>query len=119
MEDLKTKAANLSSHVEEIVQTYYELGRLNLAQAGARAISRAIIFFIITGLLLCIILLAGIGLALFLGKLLNNPAAGYFTVALLYIVLLIIFFLLRRKIVFPIVRDIIVRKIYDKTDYDL
>lgn len=119
MEDFKTKATSLTGHVEEIVQTYYELGRVNLAEAGSKALSRAVIFFIIIGVFLCIMLLIGIGLSVFAGKLLNNTAAGYFIVALLYIVLLIVFFLLRKKIVFPIIRDFIVRKIYDKTDYQL
>ena len=119
MEDLKTKATTLSNHVEEIVDTWYQLARVNMAQTGSRALSRAIIFFILGGLFLCILILLGIGLALFAGKLMHNAAAGYFTVALLYIVLLIIVYLLRKKIVFPIIRDIIVRKIYDKTDYQL
>lgn len=118
MEDLKAKATTLTNHVEELVDTWYELARVNMAQAGSRALSRAIIFFIIGGLFLCILILLGIGLAL-TGKLLHNPAAGYFIVALLYIVLLIIVFVLRKKIVFPIIRDLIVRKIYDKTDYQL
>jgi hypothetical protein len=119
MENIKTKAADLTNHVEEIVQTYYDLARVNLAQAGARAISRAIIFFTLAGLFLCILLLLGIGLALLAGRLLHNPAAGYFSVALLYIVLLVVLYMLRRKIVFPVIRNIVVRKIYDKTDYQL
>jgi hypothetical protein len=119
MEDLKTKATTLTNHVEDLVETWYELARVNMAQAGSKALSRAVIFFIIGGIFLCILLLLGIGLALFTGKLLHNAAAGYFIVALLYILLLIIVFLLRKKIVFPIIRDFIVRKIYDKTDYQL
>jgi hypothetical protein len=119
MDNIKTKATDLSNHVEELAQTYYELARVNLTQVSSRALSRAIIFFIIAGLLLSILLLIGIGLSLWLGRILNNPATGYFIVAFLYIVLLIVFFLLRKKIVFPIIRDIVVRKIYDKTDYQL
>jgi len=119
MDNLKTKAADLSNHVEEIVQTYYNLARVNVAQIGARAISRAIIFFMLAGGFLCIFLLLGIGIALFVGKMLHNPAAGYFITALLYILILAILYLLRRKIVFPIIRNLVVRKIYDKTDYQL
>jgi ABC-type nickel/cobalt efflux system permease component RcnA len=119
MDNLNTNATNLANHVQDIAQTYYELARINVAQAGSKAISRAIIFFLLAGLVLCILLLVGIGLSLFLGKLLNNAATGYFIVASFYLVLVIAFYLLRKKIVFPFIRDLIVRKIYDKSDHQL
>jgi hypothetical protein len=116
MENLNTKAANLANHVQDIAQTYYELTRINVAQAGSKAVARAFLFFLLAGLMLCILLLTGIGLSLFLGKLLNDAAAGYFIVAGFYLVLVLFFYLLRKQIVFPFIRDFIVRKIYDKTD---
>jgi hypothetical protein len=119
MDDLNTKATSLANHVQDIAQTYYELARINVAQAGSKAISRAIIFFLLAGLVLCILLLAGIGLALLLGKILNNAAAGYFIVASFYLLLVIVLYLLRKKIIFPFIRNFIVRKIYDKSDYQL
>jgi thiol:disulfide interchange protein len=119
MDDLNTKATNLANHVQDIAQTYYELARINVAQAGSKALSRAIIFFLLAGLVLCILLLASIGLSLILGNLLNNAAAGYFIVASFYLVVVVLFYLLRKKIIFPFIRNFIVRKIYDKSDYQL
>jgi hypothetical protein len=116
MDNLNTKAANLASHVQEITQTYYDLARINIAQAGSKAVARAFLFFLIAGLLLCILLLAGIGLSLYLGKVLNDAAAGYFIVAGFYLLLAIVFYMLRKQIVFPFIRDFIVKKIYDKAD---
>jgi pilus assembly protein TadC len=116
MENLNTKAANLANHVQEIAQTYYDLARINVAQAGSKAVARAFLFFLIAGLILCILLLAGIGLSLCLGKLLHNAAVGYFIVAGFYLFLVIVFYLLRKQIVFPFIRNFIVRKIYDKAD---
>jgi hypothetical protein len=116
MENLNTKAANLANHVQEIAQTYYDLARINVAQAGSKAVARAFLFFLLAGLTLCILLLVGIGLSLFLGKLLKDAAMGYFIVAGFYLVLVLFFYLLRKQIVFPFIRDFIVRKIYDKTD---
>jgi hypothetical protein len=116
MDNFNTNASNLANHVQDLAQTYYELARINVAQAGSRAIARAMIFFIIAGLVLCVLLLAGIGLSLFLGNVLKNPAAGYFIVAFFYLILVVVSYLLRKKIVFPFIRDFIVRKIYDKTD---
>jgi hypothetical protein len=119
MEDLKTNAANLADHVQDLAQTYIDLARIHVAQAGSRAIARAMIFFMLAGLILCILLLAGIGLSLFLGNRLNNAATGYFIVAFIYLILVVLFYLLRKKIVFPFIRNFIVRKIYDKTDNEL
>jgi len=119
MENLHTNAANLADHVQDIAQTYYELASINVAQAGSKAIARAVVFFLLAGLVLCILLLVGIGLSLFLGALLNNAAAGYFIVAAFYLVLVVVFYLLRKTLFFPFIRDIIVRRIYDKTDNQL
>jgi hypothetical protein len=116
MENLNNKAANLVNHVQDIAQTYYDLARINVAQAGSKAVARAFLFFLLAGLILCILLLAGIGLSLYLGKLLQDAAAGYFIVAGFYLFLVIVFYLLRKQIVFPFIRDFIVRKIYDKAD---
>lgn len=116
MDNSNTKAANLASHVQEIAQTYYDLARINVAQAGSKAVARAFLFFLLAGLILCILLLVGIGLSLFLGKLLKDAAMGYFIVAGFYLLLVLFFYLLRKQIVFPFIRNFIVRKIYDKTD---
>lgn len=116
MDNINTKASNLVNHVQDIAQTYYDLARINVAQAGSKAISRAINFFLLAGLVLCVLLLAGIGLSMYLGILLKNAAAGYFLAASIYLVLVIALYLLRRNIVLPFIRNIIVRKIYDTTD---
>src|SRR5690349_16270063 len=116
MEELHTKTANLANHVQDIAQTYYDLARINVAQAGAKTLARAIIFFLLAGLVLCVLLLAGIGSALYLGKMLYNTAAGYFIVAGIYLFIVLLLYLLRKKVVFPFFRDFIVRRIYDKSD---
>ncbi|OQP46956.1 hypothetical protein A4H97_05395 [Niastella yeongjuensis] len=119
MEELHTKTANLANHVQDIAQTYYDLARINIAQAGAKTLARAIIFFLLAGLVLCVLLLAGIGLALYLGKLLYNTAAGYFIVAAVYLFFVLLLYLLRKKVVFPFFRDFIVKRIYDKSNNEL
>ena len=116
MDNLKTNASNLANHVQDIAQTYYDLARINVAQAGAKAVARATLFFIVVGLVLCILLLAGIGLSLVFGKLLQNAALGYFVTAFVYLVLVLFLYMLRKAIVFPFIRNFVVRKIYDKTD---
>ena len=119
MEELDTKTSNLANHVQDIAQTYYDLARINIAQAGAKTLARAIIFFLLAGLVLCVLLLAGIGGALYLGKLMYNTAAGYFIVAGIYLLIVLLLYLLRKSIVFPFFRNFIVRRIYDKTDNEL
>jgi ABC-type siderophore export system fused ATPase/permease subunit len=119
MDDLKTKTANLASHVEELVQTYYDLARINVAQGASKAVARTIIFLLLAWLLLCVLLLAGIGLSFYVGKLVHNTAAGFFIVAGIYLFVVVILFLLLKKMVFPFIRNAIVQRIYDKRDKDL
>jgi|GEM_PF-985606 len=119
MEELHTKTGRLANNVQDIAQTYYDLARINIAQAGAKALARAITFFLVAGLVLCVLLLAGIGFSLYLGKLLYNTAVGYFIVAAFYLFIVLLLYLLRKKIVFPFFRDFIVRRIYDKSDNEL
>ncbi|MFL5747914.1 MAG: hypothetical protein ACJ751_24780 [Niastella sp.] len=119
MDELHTKTGQLANHVQDIAQTYYDLARINIAQAGAKTLARAIVFFLVSGLAMCVLLLAGIGLSLYLGKLLYNTAAGYFIVAAFYLFIVMLLYLLRKKVVFPFFRDFIVRRIYDKSDNEL
>jgi hypothetical protein len=113
MEELKTKAEKLTTHVGDLLDTYYQLTVANLTQKAARTAGGAFIFIISCFIALCIMVFIGIGLSIWVGDLVNNAAAGYFIVAGFYLLLLAIFYGLRKKIFLPFIRNFIVRKIYD------
>ena len=113
MEELKAKTENLTNHLGDLLNTYYELTLTTVAQKGARAAAGGFTFIVICFFSLSALLFLGLGLAVWIGDLLENPAAGYFIVGGFYILLMIIFYLLRKKVVLPFVRNFIVRKMYE------
>jgi hypothetical protein len=111
MEELKAKTEQLTSDIGDLLDTYYKLTLIK-ATEKATSLSTGLFTVIVISLVsLSIFLFIGIGLSVWMGEVLNNTIAGYFVVALFYILLLVLFVKLRRKLVHPIIRDLIVRKI--------
>ena len=113
MKELKTKATELSDSITEYIQTYYKLSLLKATEkitgiATSLLSSMAVLFFGVF-----VLLFSGIALSLWLGKLLQNDALGYLLVAGLYLLIIIILVLLRKKIVFPMIRNLIINKLYE------
>jgi len=113
MEDLKNKAEALTDSVKEYVQTYYKLAVLNVTEKATSVVSAALAGFLIMFLGLFILLFSGLALAVWLGELLDNRALGYLIVALIFLLILIILFLLRRRIIFPGIKNAIIKKLYE------
>ena len=113
MEELKAKAEDLTDHLGELLNTYYELTMVTVSQKTARTAAGGFTFIVICAFSLCVLLFLGVGLAVWLGEVLNNAAAGYFIAAGFYILLMVIFWLLRKKVILPFIRNFIVRKMYE------
>jgi hypothetical protein len=112
MEELKTKVSDLAEHTGDLLDTWYRLAVIKATKKGAKIATAGITLFVISAFALCVFLFIGVGLALWLGTMMN-AALAYFIVAAFYLVLIIAFWMLRKKLVFPIVRDFLVSKIYD------
>lgn len=113
MEDLKNKAEALTDSVKEYVQTYYKLAVLNVTEKATSVASAALAGFLIMFLGLFILLFSGLALAVWLGELLDNRALGYLIVALIFLLILVVLFLLRRRIIFPGIKNAIIKKLYE------
>lgn len=112
MEELKTKVSDLYDHTGELLDTWYRLAVIKGTKKGAKIATAAITLFVVSAFGLCVFVFIGVGLAIWLGTMMNG-ALAYFIVAAFYLVLIATFWYLRKKLVFPIVRDFLVRKIYD------
>jgi hypothetical protein len=116
MEDLKTiksTAESLTDHVSDYIETYVKLAVVNATQkvTGVAAIS-------LTGILLAVfftfvLLFSGMGLGIWVGEALDDPKAGYFAVSGFYLLCGVVIYAFRKKIVFPLVRNAIIRKVYE------
>lgn len=113
MDDLKTKIEGLIHHLKDLADTYYKLSLLKVTQkatnitAGILAGITTLFLFVIT------LFFLGMGLAWWLGSLLNSMPAGFFIVAGFFIIIMVAIILLRRKIVFPLLKKAILKKLYE------
>jgi uncharacterized membrane protein YqjE len=112
MEELKTKVSDLAEHTGDLLDTWYRLAVIKATKKGTKIASAAITLLVIAFFALCVLLFIGVGLAVWLGTMMN-AALAYFIVAAFYLLLIACFWGLRKKLVFPLIRDFLVRKIYD------
>ena len=113
MEDFKSKVENLTDNIGQYVNTYYKLSVLNATDkaTGIAATSLATLSIFFLGIF--VLFFTGMALGIWLGDILENPVAGYLIVAGFYLLIIIILVLLRKRIVFPFIRNLIIRKIYE------
>jgi hypothetical protein len=116
MEDLKDKTASLANHVEDIANTFYKLTIVNITQKASRLSAGIIVLLGACLLGFFAILFTGLALAWWLGDIINNRAAGFLLAGALDIILLFVFIAMKKKVIFPYIRDLIIRKIYDDED---
>lgn len=112
-EGIKESASDLVDHVTDFLETYYQYIAINVAQKSVNLASGAINFVVLVFLSLLVISFIGFGVAWWLGDILNNRAAGFFIVAGFFLVIMILLVLMRKKLIFPFLRNIITRKIYE------
>ncbi len=113
MEELKTKAEELKDHVEAFSETFLKLTFTTITQKGINISSVLLNTFLVYVLAIFVLLFIAAGLAWWLGDILHNRAAGFFIVAGIFFLTTILVILLRKKIVYPFIRNSIVRKVYE------
>jgi hypothetical protein len=120
MEDIKEKAGglkektqNLTDHVSDLLESYYKLGILNVTEKGTEIASLTITLFVVSFLLLCALLFIGFGVAWWLGEKLNSMLSGFMIVACFFILVVAIIMALRKQLLFPLIRNIIIKKVYE------
>jgi hypothetical protein len=113
MEEFKLKAENLTKSVGDYFDTYYKLTVVKAADkaTGVAASSLAGLATFFLGIF--VLFFSGLALGVWLGQILENQVLGYLLVAVFYLILIILLIALRKKIVFPFIRNIIVRKFYE------
>jgi len=114
MEQLKANAQSLKTHVGEYVSTYLELTKAKVTQGASNAASAVTVLIGALFLGLFFVQFVFLGLASWIGALLNSPAAGYFIVAALFLLIIIILFALRKKYIAPLIRNAIIRIVYEQ-----
>lgn len=113
MEELKTKAGDLTDSITEYIQTYYKLTLLNAADKATNMAASTLASIAVFCLGFFVILFGGIALAIWLGTVVDSQALGFVLVAALFLLIILIIVALKKKIVFPAIRDLLISKLYE------
>ncbi|HYF30411.1 MAG TPA: hypothetical protein VD993_04780 [Chitinophagaceae bacterium] len=111
---LKTAFNNFKQSTQDIVDTYYKLGIATATKKGADAAAASVTGILLAFLGMLAFLFAFIGLAFWVGTLVNSTAGGFLIVAGFFALLLVMVIALKKKVIYPMVRNGIVKKVYEK-----
>lgn len=112
-ETIKDKAQDILDHVEDIADTFYKLAIVNVTQKATNIASGVIAVIAICLFGLFVLFFGGLALAWWVGDLVNSRAGGFLLVAVFFLIVMGIIIGMRKKIVFPFIRNLIIRKIYE------
>jgi hypothetical protein len=113
MEELKTKAEDLTKNLKEYAETYYKLTILKVTDKATNVVSGILAGVSVLFFGVFVLLFLALALATWLGQLVNSEAAGYLIVAGIFLLIIVILVMMRKRIVFPMIRNKIIRKLYE------
>ncbi len=116
MEDLKTiksTAESLTDHVSDYVETYVKLAVVNATQKATGVAAISLTGIVLLAFLVFMLFFSGIGLGIWVGEAMNNMKGGFFVVSAFYLFCGLVIYALRKKVVFPLVRNNLIRKVYE------
>lgn len=113
MEALKNTAEDLFDHAGNLVDTYYKLTVIKATDKATTVASSGMIVLVSLVIGLLVLFFGGIGLAWWIGETMQNMKAGFFIVGGGFLLLLLIVGLTRKRIMFPFLRNMLIRKLYE------
>jgi len=104
---------NIAELAVDYVETYYQLTIVNINKKTADITAAA--SFSMLAALICffVALFLGIAASLWLGNLLGNTAQGFLLVGLFCLFVFLIVFFTRKKLFYPIVKNLVIKSIYE------
>ena len=111
--EVGTSSRSITKDVGDLVDTYIALAKANVTQKAADAASFSISGLCMAALAFFALLFAGLALGWWLGELLSSMSAGFLIVSGIFIVLLLILIFFKEQLIHPIIRNKIVKKVYE------
>jgi hypothetical protein len=108
-----TSSRGITQDVSDLVDTYIALAKVNVTEKAACAASYSMAGIITVALAFMVLLFAGFGLAWWVGQLLSSMTAGFLIVGGFFALLLILFIAFKEQFLYPIIRNKIVKKVYE------
>lgn len=113
LEDLKAKINTLKDHGREYVQSYADLAKAKATKGASTAVSAIVVGVVAFFFAFFFLFFIGFGLAWWAGTLVDSRVAGFFIVAGFFLLLTLLLFALRKKVIVPMIRNLIIRKVYE------
>jgi len=113
MGELKDKAEELTEHIGDYLETFYKLSALNATAKATGIISAGITSIVVILFIMFAMLFAFMGIGWWLGEQMHNMLAGFGIVSGFYIFLIIIILVFRKSFLFPMIRNVLIRKVYE------
>ncbi len=113
MEELKEKTVDLADHIEDLANTYYRLTIATATQKASNIVSGVVVAVVLCALGFFVLLFAGLALGWWLGDMINSRAGGFLLAAAVFFIIMLGISLFRKKTLFPLIRNTIIRKMYD------
>ena len=112
-EEIKDEAKDIVNHIGDFLETYYQLLTVRLAKTVVDVTSSLINSIILALLGFLFLSFVSLGLAWWLGNVVDNRAGGFFITAGIYLVIIGLLIIMRKKLIFPFLRNFLTRKIYE------
>lgn len=119
MENIKSRATELTESITDYLETSYKLVVIEAADKSTKILASITASCIVLVLGLFVILFGGIALGIWLGSLLNSAALGFVLVAVLFLLIIFILVAMRKRIVFPLIRNILINMLYEENDQNV
>lgn len=113
-ENLKDHLASLTDNIEAFGKTFYRLTVLRITEKAVNIASGIVNGLAVAVFALMFLVFFCVGLALWLGDLMNSNAAGFLVMSGVFAIVIAALIILRKKTLFPLFRNMLVKKIYDK-----
>ncbi len=113
MSEVKESANSVLDTLESMLETHRDLMIVKFLQRFSNSSAIAVIGIFSLMILVLILIFAGVGFSWWIGEELNNMKAGFFIVCGIYSVVLFLILLFSKKLLLPILRDLIIDKIYE------
>jgi hypothetical protein len=119
MENIKSRATELTESITVYLETSYKLAVVEAADKSTKILASITAACVVLVLGLFVILFGGVALGIWLGNLLNNAALGFVLVAALFLLIILILVAMRKRIVFPMIRNTLIKMLYEENDQNV
>jgi hypothetical protein len=114
MEEQEKPTDRLVHAAGEMIETYKDLINLTVVENVSLGISVSIVGVISLSVFSFMTLFAALGCAWWIGEAMNDMKAGFFITGGAFLLILTIVLLVARKGLIPFIRNMVIRKIYEK-----